>query len=335
MPMLDVAKDPAKIAASLGRLPTPWGVTARAEAVTELLRTGKRVPDAERIMPSDDASPELLDYRRYVAATRMWSEKSDDVAAESIVGLVPAANAPDATWLSPGRQARLVDCLVTAAETKRQRTDPAAPFKDPEPAYRWLAAADNLANRSKTSTTKEQRLRLRLDLALAALTKSKPDVSLGRQLTDVLVTKDSLDALQLPVPELVQLWAMHARHDTTPAGRAMATESYAKALELLRDDLAGVPVHFLATEIVQPLDLDKGRAILGSPIPTEVNAPGRPIVCRCRPQCLSSPGGVGEGSRPGAIAARYLGSPSGASRPARQKAEYLAWHGIVLLEQPR
>jgi serine/threonine protein kinase len=336
VPGLDVAKDPAKTATTLGRLPTPWGAAARSEAVTELLRTGKRVPDAERVMPSDEAAPELLDYRRYVAATRTWYEKSDDAAAETLAGLIPATDAIDVVWLSPGRQARLVDGLVSATETKRQRTDPAAPFKDPEPAYRWLSAADRLANRPKSPIAKEQRLRLRLDLALAALTKSQPDLPLGRQLTDVLVTKDSLDALQLPVPEMVQLWAMHARaRDTNATGRARAVESYTKALELLRDDLAGVPVHFLATEIVQPLDRDNGRALLGSPIAQEMNAPAAQLcadaarnVFRYREEWAKE---IGRDRSPLDIAGRLL------DRAAQldKKAEYLAWHGIVLLEQPR
>jgi serine/threonine protein kinase len=336
VPALDVTKDPAKAAAELGRIASPWGGAARAEAVTELLRTRQRVSDAERVLPTEPAPPDLEAYRKYVAATRSWVEAKNDASADSVAKVIPVRDAPPAAWLSPSRQNRLSEILIDAADTKRQRTDLAAPFSAPDSAYRWLGAAERLASRPNALVTKDQLNRLRVDLALAALTKSPRDLALGRRLTDGLMAKDVLESLQLPIPELVQLWSMHARaRDDSPAGRAAANASYSNALKLVRDDLGGVPVRFLAAEIVRPLDRDGGKLLLGEPVGDAVKIPAARLcsdaartLFRHRDEWTKE---LGKDDSPLDMALRLLDRAAEMDK----KAEYLAWHGLVLFEQPR
>ena len=141
---------------TLSKLRTPWGETARAEVVTELLRLNKRVADADRALPSGEAPVDLQAYRTYVSATRGWIEKSDDASADAVAALAPA-NAAPFEILSPARRGRLSEILTTAADGKRQRNELAAPFTAPDAAYRWLAAAERLASRTDSGISAEQR----------------------------------------------------------------------------------------------------------------------------------------------------------------------------------
>ena len=109
-------------------------------------------------------------------------------------------------------------------------------------------------------------------------------------MTDALVTPSVLANLQLSVPDLVQLWVMHARsREATPAGRVAAVASLANALKPVSDELNGVPIHFLATEIISPLEQTNGQAILGQPIAPAVESAGRSLVRGCRPSPVPLP----------------------------------------------
>jgi hypothetical protein len=334
VPTLDVSVKTDDIVKSLSRLKSPWGEMAKAEAVTELLRTGKRVPDAQRSLPTGDGSLDLQAYRGYVAATRAWVEKKDDGSANAMAAL--AVNSDSPPWLSAPRQARLTESLVEAADGKRQRIDPAVAFSDPNAAYRWLSAAEKLAARPNATAKKDQLLRLRLELALAALTKPERDLSLGRKLTDLLVTPESLDALQLPVPDVVQLWVMHARaRDGSAAGRAAAAQSLDAALKLIRDDLVGVPIQFLANEIVRPLDRDGGKAIFGNPVADTVKAPAARLCAdaarHLRRHWNDWAKELGKDDSPPDVAFRLFERAASLD----PKAEYLAWRGLVRFERPK
>jgi hypothetical protein len=235
VPALNVGVKPEELLKTFSKLQTPWGDTARAEVVTELLRLNKRVADADRAMPSGEAPVDLQAYRTYVSATRGWIEKSDDASADAVAALAPA-NAAPFEILSPLRRGRVTEILTTAADGKRQRSELSAPFTAPDAAYRWLAAAERLGSRTDSGINAEQRARMQLDLALAALTKPQHDIALGRRLTDALVAPSVLATLQLGVPDLVQLWVMHARaRETTPAARVVAVMSLANAHKPVSD----------------------------------------------------------------------------------------------------
>lgn len=334
VPTLDVAAKADDLVKSMSRLKTPWGEMVRAEAVTELLRAGKRVPDAQRALPTNDAIPDLEAYRGYVAATRNWVEKKDDPSADAIAAL--AANSGAAPWQNASRKTRLAENLMEASDGKRQRIDPAVAFSDANAAYRWLAAAEKLTSAPSTTMKKDQLLRMRLDLALAALTKPERDLALGRKLTDALTTRESLEVLQLPVPDLMQLWVMHARaRDGSAAGRAAAAQSLDRALELVRDDLAGVPIQFVANEIVRPLDRDGGKSILGEPVADTTKAPAARLAAdaarHLRRHWNDWAKELGKDDSPPDMAYRLFDRAA----TLDPKAEYIAWRGLTRFERPR
>jgi tetratricopeptide (TPR) repeat protein len=96
-----------------------------------------------------------------------------------------------------------------------------------------------------------------------------------------------------------------------------------------------VPIHYLAAEIINPLDQTDGQMILGQPIAPAVKAPGARLCAdaarhlfRFRDDWARE---LGKNASPLDVALRLL------DRAAQldKKAEYLAWHGLILFEQPR
>lgn len=317
--------DWSKLEAATRRFKTPWCESLHAEAVTEKLAQDLSVPAADRVMPAGPATGDLKAYRDYLTATRNRD-------AAQAVGLVPASATP--SWASPHRFAMLYRILRDSAGELKTGGTLKAPFTDADAAFQQLTAAEALAGRADLKLQPDQLGRLQLDLALAALSKSKPDLDAARQRLDKVMNGDAIKSLQLGTPEEVQALAAYARtRDAGAAGRVAAIRACASIFKLLRENLAGVPVEFLAAEIIEPLAKDNGKAILGDATNAAVKGPAALLYLDAARNLVHFRGDWdkerGKSADPLVTALQFLDR----AVTLEPSSDALGWRGLLRLEQ--
>ena len=332
--LLDACHAATSVAAGSAEVANPWVAACGAECVAELHRRLQPVGREEWTVPPPGSEPRLAAYCKYVSAARQWTAAgtsgSKDAAA-AVADLAADTADPPINYLNDYRRGRVLADLRTAAN-KLRGPDALAPFAGAGPeAAKWLAAANRLSEKDQKLSPPD-RLRLKFDLALAYLAQRPPDAKRAQPLTEELAA--NVKVLQPSVQEQVLLWNAAARsQDATPAGRQAAVKAYIRVLEVLRDDLAGVPADFLYTNLIRPLDEDAGKAILGA-------APDRPTKLAAAKLYFLSGRNVRRYADAWAevkdlserdrqeLVVRLFGRAAGLDK----KPEYEAWAGIAMSE---